>query len=575
MNKTRCLLLYSAFIICFSACSHNISGNKNPLKPEGTVSKEEEYSRTTHVRDHSRTDTDANNQCQSSYQEILDSSMAFYDTATELWERGEFDSAFDALDKAYYLLVEISNDGDQNIFQQKRDMRLAISKKIMQIHASRFNAVNGLQNAIPLVMNSDVEKEIKFFQGRGKTFFITSYVRAGRYRPYIIQALEEEGLPKELSWLPLIESGFNPRALSHARALGMWQFIASTGYKFGLERNEWIDERMDPIKSTHAAIAYLKELHGIFGDWTTALAAYNCGEGNVLRVIRRQKINYLDNFWDLYQHLPRETAGYVPRFLAVLHILNNPQKYGFDLPPMDEEYQLEKVTINKQVHLKAIASNIGMSYEDLRDINPELRKSLTPHSAYFLNVPEDKAQTLTAKLDQIAPYSPPVPEYRVHVIRRGESLSVLANRYATSVKSIMAMNGLKKSNYIKEGWRLKIPTGSGRVTFTQADMSPGSTLRYVVRRGDSLWKIANSHGTTMKSIKTYNNLNTTVLSVGQVLLIPGGQSDNLVKYQVRNGDSPYLIAQRHKMRLSEFLSINNLNSSSTIFPGQKLLVRKN
>ena len=136
--------------------------------------------------------------------------------------------------------------------------------------------------------------------------------------------------PKSCRGFPLIESGYKVKALSKARALGLWQFIPSTGYKFGLKRDQYIDERIDPIKSTDAAIAYLKELHNIFGDWATVLAAYNCGENRVLRVIRSQNINYLDNFWDLYERLPRETARYVPRFLATLHIMNDLAQYGLD-----------------------------------------------------------------------------------------------------------------------------------------------------------------------------------------------------------------------------------------------------
>ena len=171
----------------------------------------------------------------------------------------------------------------------------------------------------------------------------------------IVGALKEAGLPEELAWLPLIESGFKTRAFSSARALGLWQFIPSTGYKFGLKRDTWIDERLNQEKATKAAIAYLKELHQIFGDWTTVLAGYNCGEGRVLKRIRNQKINYLDNFWDLYTQLPRETARYVPRFLATLHILKDPAGYGFILGEPDAPVSYETVNIQKSVQLKEVA----------------------------------------------------------------------------------------------------------------------------------------------------------------------------------------------------------------------------
>jgi membrane-bound lytic murein transglycosylase D len=458
-------------------------------------------------------------------QSLLDSAIELYQTSHELWEQGDLKKALDALDESYALILKVGHDADQSILQKKEDLRFTIAKRIMEVYASRFNVVNGYQNAIPMVMNKHVQKALALFKDKERKFFIDSYVRSGRYRPAIIEALIEEGLPEELSWLPLIESGFKVRALSRARALGLWQFIASTGYKFGLERNTWIDERMDPGKSTKAAIAYLKELHNIFGDWSTAIAAYNCGEGNVLKVIRKQKIKYLDNFWDLFDILPYETASYVPRFIAVLHIVNNPEEHGFILPPVDKAIEVEEVTIDKQMHLEKIADNIGISYQELKGLNPELRKNVTPTDPYSLKVPAGKVETLLAKLNGIPIWVPPVPPYVVHRVRRGESLSVIASRYGTSVKAIMAMNGLKRSNYIRQGWRLKIPT-SRRTSYQTVRLPIHSTrlkgelLEYVVQKGDSLWTIANRFQTTTKAIQSLNQLRTTRLAIRQVLLIP-------------------------------------------------------
>jgi membrane-bound lytic murein transglycosylase D len=335
--------------------------------------------------------------------------------------------------------------------------------------------------------------------------------------------LKKAGLPVELSWLPLIESGFKVNALSRARALGLWQFIPSTGYKFGLKRDKYIDERIDPVKSTQAAIRYLKELHQIFGDWTTVLAAYNCGEGQVLRVIRTQKINYLDNFWDLYERLPMETARYVPRFMATLHIIKNPEYYGLDAVSVHRPVEYEIVTISKQV--------TGIEEKVLRELNPELRYRILPKENYSLRVPPEKSRVLLAALDKIPVSYPPQRAYVYHRVRSGESLSTIAKRYRTSVRRIVRANNLRSSHFIVAGKKLKIP-GRGYVIkqpkqYALAEYESASN--HVVRRGDSLWIIANRYGTTTKKIQTLNRLSSTHLNIGQVLKV----SEQLVEKPVR------------------------------------------
>jgi membrane-bound lytic murein transglycosylase D len=519
-------------------------------------------------------------------EQLLESALEYCDTANSLWERGELDGAIEALDKAYSAILKVNADDDPNLQQQKEDLRLTISKRIVEVYASRYTVAKGTGKAIPLVMNNYVMKEIESFKTRESDFFMNAYRRSGKYRPAIVKALREAGVPEELSWLPLIESGYKIRAQSRSRALGIWQFIASTGYRFGLKRDRWIDERMDFEKSTQAAIAYLRELHQIFGDWTTALAAYNCGEYTVLNRIKTQKINYLDNFWDLYEKLPRETAAYVPRFMAVLHIVSNPSAYGIDLPPVDKEMEWDEVMVNKQIELKTIADALDVPLEEMEEMNAELRQNLTPDSPYSLKVPGGKGDLLMAKIDSIPAWCPPAIVYRIHRVRRGESVRSISARYGVDPDDLIALNNLRRNGRLRVGMRLRIRTRAARsrskTRVESAKQAAGqeNVIKYEVKQGDSLYEIANRHNTTVKDIQSYNGLESTSLQLGQVLLIPPGSEEDCppfktTTYMVKEGDSPFIIAKRHHMNLGDFLRINNLTTRSTIFPGQELLVTSN
>ena len=517
----------------------------------------------------------------SDIQQQLDEALDFCEAAQDYWQKGELENALESLDKAYSLILTVEADDPAKLIQQKEDLRFLISKRILEIYASRNIVVNGNHNAIPREINANVQKEITLFtKGSERRFFIESYKRSGKYRPIILKKLEAAGLPAELSWLPLIESGFKVKALSRARALGLWQFIPSTGYKFGLKRDQYIDERIDFEKSSDAAIAYLKELHSIFGDWSTVLAAYNCGEGRVLRVIRSQNINYLDDFWDLFGRLPFETARYVPRFLAALHIIDNLEKYGMSDIDVYPPLAFETVGVHRQIHLKDLALPLGASLDTLRDLNPELRYSVLPPTKYPLRVPIGKNDLLLASIDQVPLSSPPRPAFVYHRVKKGETLSTIARRYHTSVKKIMWANNMKRSSYIVAGKKLKIPQ-RGMVVTRASEPAPTHDVwnrKHVVKSGDSLWIIAKRYGTTTQKIQEMNRLSTTRLSINQVLKVPSQQSatekseQGATTYYVRQGDSPYIIARKHGIPLNHFLKINNLTPRSTIFPGQSVKI---
>jgi membrane-bound lytic murein transglycosylase D len=472
----------------------------------------------------------------SAIEEDVDEIVDLLRLAQAYRDKGDMDNALKSLDKAYGILLA-EEDDNSVIVRQKDDLRLIIARKILEIYAGRRTATIGKASEIPLTLNADVEKEIRSFQTIERNFFERSYERSGYYLPFMKQQLRQAGLPEELAWLPLVESGFQVHALSKARALGPWQFIPSTGYKYGLNRDLFIDERMSVEKSTQAAIAYLTDLHGLFGDWLTALAAYNCGEGRVLKVISRQQINYLDHFWDLYRQLPNETARYVPRFLATLHIVKNPKKYGMNLPePYAKPIAYETVKTQKSMKLFDIASQIGISTDTLVMLNPELRHQMTPDRPYELKIPQGMGQQYALVADQIKESRPPAPPERErktkvvkYKVKRGDTLASISKKFGTSSKSLLSANGLKSEAQLTEGKILKIPVkqqekgtqvASGKKGKSKKTAAAEPTvIKYTVKKGETLTQIAKRYSTTTAEIMKLNHLQGGQLKSGQVLKI--------------------------------------------------------
>jgi membrane-bound lytic murein transglycosylase D len=382
-------------------------------------------------------------------------------SAEELLGRGEVDGALGAVDRAYALMLELPGNGDDTYLQAKEDIRVLAADLIRRIHSAGRRAAAGASRswdlALPIVDNEHVQRELRSFTTVERGQFLEGFHRSGLYRPMILARLEKAGLPGQLSWLPLVESWFKVRALSRASALGMWQFISSTGVRYGLDRDTWVDERLDPDKSTDAAITYLGELHGLFGDWPKALAAYNCGEARVLRLSRQSADEYLD-FWDLYEMLPAETRRYVPRLLAALQIIENPAKYGMTLPEPDAPpSDVATVRVERSVRLDRLDAVLRLQAGTLAALNPQLRRQATPKRAYDLRVPAGREETLLAQLGSVPEWTPPVPQYTTHRVRRGETLSQIAGRYRTSVSALMRANGLRSANRLRVGQRLRVP----------------------------------------------------------------------------------------------------------------------
>ncbi len=457
---------------------------------------------------------------------LLEDAFAAYEEAQAALDREDMEGALAKLDEAYGLLLRMSVPVDSPLLQEKQDLRLLIAQRIQKISASRTTLASSVNGSIPLVENQWVQREIKSFQTVERKAFEESYKRSGQYRDMILQELRKERLPEQLAWIPLIESAFRPRALSRARALGMWQFIRSTGYRYGLKQDKYVDERMDPVKATRAAIQYMIELHDMFGDWTSAIAAYNCGEAQVQRVMRAQKVEYFDSFWDIFANLPFETARHVPRFIATLLIVGDPGKYGFDLPAPDPPLQFESIRVDAAVKLATLSQNLGLDPAVLVSFNSELRHDSTPNYPYDLRVPAGYGERCLACIASLPQYIPPDVVTDRHTVRRGDTLGAIARRYRTSVNAIKRLNGLN-SNLIRPGQVLRVPSRGG-VETPPASPAPaaadGEKVTYTVRSGDTLFQIAQSFKTTVEKIKAENGLSSDILFVGQKLVVTAGKT---------------------------------------------------
>jgi membrane-bound lytic murein transglycosylase D len=354
--------------------------------------------------------------------------------------------------------------------------------------------------SIDVVRNSRVDKWIGYFTGKGKTEMSKWLARSGRYRPMIQSILSEEGLPPELFYLAMIESGLNPNAYSRANAAGMWQFISSRGRMYGLRVDWWVDERRDPEKSTRAACAYLRDLYGMFGSWELALAGYNSGEGRVSKAQRRRPS--CPDFWCL--DLPSETENFVPKFMAAIIIGSDPAAYGFEPCRPESPLAYETVEVDDATDLETIADAAGVSDETIKTLNPAIRRWCTPpiDGSVEVRVPPGTGTRCQTRLASIPPEERVT--WRRHQISRGETLSGIASAYGTSLQAIMSVNAISNPHRIRSGDYLIIPVGPDTGSHSYASISENVTYR--VRRGDTITSIARRYGKRTQDVLKWNGL---------------------------------------------------------------------
>lgn len=416
--------------------------------------------------------------------------------------------------------------------------------------------------------------------------------RAQPFLYLIVDRIETRGLPTELALLPIVESAYNPNAVSRQNAVGLWQFMATTANGMGLTSDWWYDGRRDPLASTEAALDYLESLYDLFdNDWLLALAAYNMGQGNLQRAIRRNESNGDPvDFWSL--GLPAETQRHVPRILALAHLFANAERYGIELDPIPNEPYLAIVNAGSQIDLTLVANMAGLEPEVIYRLNPGYRQWAThPDGPHTIMIPASHAETLSNGLATLS------ENQRVtwdrYVIQPGDTLSAIANRYRTRVNILQSVNNLSGSRIIA-GDSLLIPraysdTDTLQVpdapvyAATQADVVTAAT--YQVRSGDSLWRIATRNRMSVEELARWNNINPdAILRPGQTLrLQPAsvamqGASDSpapgsrTIEYQVRPGDSLSRIARQFGVAINDIVSWNGIGRNELIHPGQLLVL---
>jgi membrane-bound lytic murein transglycosylase D len=359
---------------------------------------------------------------------------------------------------------------------------------------------------IPMILNDSVENHLEYFKTRGRDVFQLWLDRSSRYIPVMKGIFREKNLPEDLVYVAMIESGFNPYAVSWARAVGPWQFMPATGKLYGLKIDWWIDERKDPVKSTYAAAEHLKDLHNLFGSWPLALASYNAGAGKVQRAVLRTRS---DDFWDLKasRYIRKETKNYVPKWMAATIIAKNPEAYGFSVTNNDP-FKFDEVVVEDSTDLRLIARCADCTYAEIKVLNPELRRWVTPpqFGKYTVRIPAGTKEKFLANFAAIPPEQK--IKWERHEVRKGETLAALAAQYNTTPEAIRDINGIKKNRMIP-GKHVLIPVGISGQPQDVSYLAPEQggkqqQILYRVRRGETLSKIARKHNVTIADIREWN-----------------------------------------------------------------------
>ncbi len=484
---------------------------------------------------------------------------------------------------------------------------------------------------IPMDQNEHVDKWVRYFTGRGRKHMETYLERSARYLPMMKNVLRENGLPEDLVYIALIESGFSPKAHSKANAVGYWQFIRSTGKRFGLTIDTFIDERRDPVLSTRAAAEYFKALHNMLGSWHLSMAAYNVGENRVKRSVTRY---YTRDFWKLIKQrrsFPAETKNYVPKFIAAAMIAKDPAKYGFAELEFQDPLSYDTVALQSPISLSKLASNLSVDVDELQLLNPKFRTDFVPisrGSETVVRIPVGRATDALAALSMSVTSQPRIvqADHHFYRIRRGDNLSTIAKRHRTTVSQLRRLNKLSNRTLLRPGQRLKVPDvgGDGIKYVTEEDarqpsgaqpasgISPAVETRdvefHTVRRGDNLSTIGKRYGVSVSELLRLNGISSrTILRKGQKVRIrpeampkstrhvtgkarkiaaaaaPTVKRNAMVgsamkatqsqrKHVVKRGETMWEVSKRYGVSLNHLAQVNKVRVNHRVMAGQKLVI---
>jgi len=440
--------------------------------------------------------------------------------------------------------------------------------------------------AIPLDDHHQVDKWLAYFTGRGRDVMRIYLTRSSRYIPIMKSVVREAGLPEDLVYIALIESGFSPKAHSRSNAVGYWQFIYGTGKRYGLRIDGFIDERRDPVLSTRAAVEYFKDLYKLFGSWHLALSAYNAGEYRVNRSVLK---HYNRNFWYLSSKraLPRETRNYVPKFIAAVRIAKNPAKYGFYDVKYQQPLNYNVISISKGLSLKKLSRQLDIPYKELKHLNPMYKGEYVPvyNKRTILRVPVHLS-TISQDTLSKSYMAQPNKGYYYHYfykVRRGDTLYKIARRHKTTVSKLRRYNQVGRRSLIRVGQRLKIPSRTLVSAKPKRRSKSKSQNFYIVKKGDSIMRIAKKYNVTASQLRQFNNLKkSSIIHPGQKLKLkhkkissrklasPSSRKHHIV---IR-GDTLIGIARQYKVSLPSLMRANSMTFKSVLLTGSRLIIPK-